>query len=66
MGLRMKIFNMGVHKKNNGGNFLKGKAWTVYRLEGGLEKREGGVFEGVDTPIHTMVTVKSKGGGGGL
>ena len=31
-------------------------AWTVcrFRERGGLDERGGGVFEGVDTPMHTM------------
>ena len=40
----------------DGGIALKGGggAWTVCKFKGGLDKKEGGVFEGVDTPMHTM------------
>ena len=31
--------------------------WTVCRFKGGGlgKKEEGGIFEGVDTPMHSMV-----------
>ena len=65
MGLRIKNFNiLGVHWiiQLIGGEFTKnwyrgggGGAWTVFRFKWGLGKKErGGVFEGGDTPMHTM------------
>ena len=48
-----------------GENCLKRGAWTVCRFKGGggregaWQKRGGGVFEGVDTPMHTMDEIKS-------
>ena len=69
MGLRMKtlrfleyaekfaIQQAGDHEKliQRRGSSKKG-AWTVCRFKGGgLDKKEeGGTFEGVDTPMHTM------------
>ena len=36
--------------------------WTVFRSKGRASKR-GDVFEGVDTPINTMIHFYSKNGG---
>ena len=48
-----------------GGGFTKNQysrgAWTVCRFKGGGLTRGGGVFEeGVDTPMHTIITVKAR------
>ena len=35
-------------------------AWRVWRFKGGLGKKEGDVFEGegVDTPMHTIISLR--------
>ena len=58
--LKNQIFKGGSRKTNVvRGNCLKRGPWTVFIFkEGGLEwKRGGGAFEeGVDTPMHTMMS----------
>ena len=53
----------GFHKKPiKRRDCLKRGAWTVYRFKGGLVKKEGVVFfEGVDTPMHTMLLDQIEG-----
>ena len=36
-----------------------GGAWRIWRFKGGLGKKEGGIFEGegVDIPMHTIVSL---------
>ena len=47
----------GSHKKTIYRGVLPKKwAWTVHRFKGVLVKEEGSVFQGVDTPMHTMIS----------
>ena len=61
--LKNLIFSGGFIKKQYiGGNCLKRRAWTVCKFKGGLLKKRGVMFlkGGVDTPIHTMITLRQK------
>ena len=56
-GVYWKIRFLGRLTKNQyrAGDCLK---TGVCKFKGGLGKKEGGVFEGVDTPMYTMKMVK--------
>ena len=48
----MKNFEEPIYR----GDCMKRGTWTVCRFRDSLgKKEEGGVFEGVDTPMHTMI-----------
>ena len=52
-------------KTNTEVGLPKKGAWKVCRFKVGLGKKErGGVFEGVDTPMHTMIVSPPKKHGG--
>ena len=59
IGFHQKIqFSSGFTKSQYiGGNCLKRVAWTVcsFKGVGAWQKRGEGVFEGVDTPMHTIM-----------
>ena len=60
VSLKSQIFKEGLPKKQNiGGIAERGGTWTVCRFKGGLSEKEGGIVfegEGVDTPMHAMMT----------
>ena len=62
--LKNPIFKDGDSWKTNvwGRVAKKRGGWTVFRSKGRASKR-GDVFEGVDTPINTMIHFYSKNGG---
>ena len=61
VSLKSQIFKEGLPKKTKyrGGIAKRGGTWTVCRFKGGLSEKEGGIVferEGVDTPMHAMMT----------
>ena len=62
VSLKSQIFKEGLPKKQNivgGGIAKRGGTWTVCRFKGGLIEKEVGIVfegEGVDTPMHAMMT----------